>query len=349
MRRTAADRTHCVEMELFETVPCPLCGSPEHRQVRRIRDLRSNSSDAYSLVRCSNCRHVFVNPRPKQEEILRYYPDDYGPHHNLHAPPDDTSAEIDHSRSPWYLSRSVRAIPGLRRLYYWLTDSRDVVVPSFPQSGNRRPRLLELGCSDGDYLLKLAGLGWETTGIEPAEAPASRARQRGLDVTCGVLEPGAYDESSFDVVCAWHVIEHLHQPRDVVAEVARILKPGGELLLSLPNFGCWEQRFFGEYWYANEPPIHLQHFTSKSLRSLLAAQGFDDIQIGYQPNLSYVVGSVGLWLRAKQWFPRLAERLLQFPDHPTLAGQLILAFPAKFLAACRQGGRMTVRARRRSE
>jgi len=307
-----------------------------------------DTGEAFSIVRCRGCGHVYVNPRPTPQEILRYYPQDYGPHHN--AAEKQASGAADASReTPVYLSRGVRATPGLRRAYYWLTESRDVVFPDRPGRRHPPPRVLELGCSDGDYLRQLQERGWECVGLEPAARPAERARQRGLDVHCGVLEPGMFEPASFDAVCAWHVIEHLHEPRQVLQEVARILRPGGELLLSLPNYGCWEPHVFGEYWYVNQPPIHLQHFTPRSLRRLLQNCGFEEIEILHQRNLSNVVGSVALWLRDKKLLAGLAQRLFRYPDRPTLAGQLALAIPARVLAACRQGGRITVRARRRAE
>jgi SAM-dependent methyltransferase len=334
----------------FETVPCPLCGSERYTLDQYVRELIFESGEVFSVVRCDACGHRFVNPRPTEQEIFRYYPADYAPHHNSRAELPPSPADAQHSdRQPWYLSPAVRRIPGLRRAYYWLTETNDVLLPEPPERDDPAPRVLELGCSDGDYLLQLKERGWQTVGIEPAAPPAERARQRGLDVRCGVLEPGMFEPASFDAFCAWHVIEHLHQPRQVLQEVSRILRPGAELLLSLPNFGCWEPRLFREYWYANQPPIHLQHFTPRSLRRLLDTTGFEVVQCLHQRNLSYVVGSVGLWLRDKRLFPGLTQRLLRYPDTPTLAGQLALAIPARVLAACRQGGRITVRARRRND
>jgi len=330
----------------LETVPCPLCGSARYTLIRRARDLIYESGEVFAIVRCDACGHVFVNPRPTQQDIFRYYPADYAPHHNppVEAPAEQAD-EQDANRRAWYLSPAVRRIPGLRKAYYWLTETNDVLFPEQPKRVDKAPRVLELGCSDGDYLLQLQARGWEAVGIEPAAAPAERARQRGLDVRCSVLEPGMFPADSFDAVCAWHVIEHLHEPRVVAAELARILKPSGQLLLSLPNYGCWEPVVFGEYWYLTQPPIHLHHFTPRSLRTLLESSGFTDIRCLHQRNLSNVVGSVALWLRERALFPRLTERMMQYPDSPTLRGQLMLAIPARVLAACRQGGRMTACAR----
>jgi SAM-dependent methyltransferase len=334
----------------FETVPCPLCGSDRYTLIRRARDLIFESGEVFAIVRCDLCGHVFVNPRPTRQDIFRYYPEDYGPHHNVSgeaaAAPVGEQAGL---HQPWYLSPAVRRIPGLRRAYYWLSETDDVLLPQQPERGSLPPRILELGCSDGDYLLQLGERGWQTVGIEPAARPARRAQQRGLEVHHGVLEPGMFEAASFDACCAWHVIEHLHDPRQVLQEVARILRPGGELLLSLPNYGCWEPRLFGEYWYVNQPPIHLQHFTPRSLQRLLETCGFGHVRCLHQRNLSNVVGSMGLWLRDRRLFPRVAARLLSYPDSPTLRGQLALAIPARVLAACRQGGRITVRARRRDD
>ena len=152
--------------------------------------------------------------------------------------------------------------------------------------------------------------------------------------------------SSFDAVFAWMVVEHLHDPVATLRFARELLKPGGILSFSVPNFGCWERRAFGRFWYALQLPTHLQQFTSDSLRRLLEISGIELVELIHQRNVNNLVGSVGLWLRTK--FPRwsLGERLIRWIDNPSALGLCLLAPLARVLAVMRQAGRLTVVARR---
>lgn len=330
----------------WEQVPCPLCGSPRWSSYLKGREWLFDLPGEFQLVRCRDCRHVFLNPRPTPESIHHYYPRAYGPYH-LIEPSESTVETATRTPSadahpPWYLSRGVRAIPGLRRLYYWLSETYAEVIPEVEGPSKRA---LELGCADGRFLMRLQQSGWEVQGVEFAEEPAQRALARGLPVHVGRLEPGLLPARSFDAVFAWMVIEHLHDPLATLREVRRIAKDTAWLVLSVPNFGCWEPKVFGRYWYSLELPRHLHHFTTRSLRRMLEQCGFRMVRVIHQRNLLNLVGSIGLWWRA--WFPRsrLAARLIAYPDHPGFWSQLAMAPWAILLAWMRQGGRLTVIAR----
>ena len=253
----------------------------------------------------------------------------------------------------------LRYIPGLKRFYKWLIDDCSQPVPKAsllfpPNTVGRditteklpRPRALEIGCATGNYLVRLQQAGWDATGIEPGVRPASIARDRGLDVYCGMLKTCQLEAASFDMAAAWMVIEHVQDPRDTLQRIHALLKPGGVLLFSIPNAGCWEAKFFGSCWNAWDLPRHLHHFTPESVRSLLLQSGFSDIAIMHQRNLSYALGSLGLVLLARWPESKLGRWLLHYPDNPTVAAKLVLAPMAHMLACLRQGGRLTISARR---
>lgn len=122
---------------------------------------------------------------------------------------------------------------------------------------------------------------WNCVGIEPAAEVARRAIEHGFEVRVGSLEetvtadPHTFAPNSFEAVFAWMVIEHLHDPVATLRLTRELLKPGGTLSFSVPNFGCWERRAFGQFWYALQLPTHLQHFTTAALRRLLESSGFE--------------------------------------------------------------------------
>ena len=325
----------------LETVACPLCGSKQSTHVITGCDLLHRLPGEFRVVRCRDCAHCYVNPRPTPDAIGLYYPADYGPYHAAEAgsPINDAPAG---AKQPWYLSRRVRAVPGLRRFYYWLTRSDSTWVPPRP---TKRARALELGCSDGRFLEELGRAGWDAVGVEPSVEPARRAQQRGLAVHDGTLQPGMFPAGSFDACFAWMVVEHLHDPLATLREVRRLLAEDGWLIFSVPNFGCWEPRLFGRCWLDLDVPRHLQHFRPQTVRRLLSAAGFRPERIIHQRNVLGLIGSVGLWLRERRPQSTLGPALIQFANHPRMWPQIALAPLARLLAALRQGGRLTVIAR----
>lgn len=343
----------------WETVPCPLCGESDGSVCLRAQDLLYRTPGEFTLQRCSRCGHVFLNPRPTRECIGQFYPADYGPFHQPEAGGRGWRSEAGVQRSEPSGFRSWR---WLRRMVLWWIESRAAPVPRFEIANLKseisnsetlaRPRALELGCAHGAFLRQLREQGWECVGVEPAGEVARRAAESGLNVREGSLEsvlaadPRTFAPGGFDAIFAWMVVEHLHDPVATLRLVRGLLKPEGTLTFSVPNFGCWERRMFGRYWYALQLPTHVQHFTAASLCRLLKASGFELVELIPQRNVNNLVGSVGLWLRTR--FPRwsLGDRLIRWTDNPTALGLCLLTPLARLLAAIRQAGRLTIVARR---
>lgn len=373
-------------------IDCPLCGDAGHDDFLRSEDLEHGTGDDFRLVRCRRCGHVYLNPAPTAETLALCYPDGYGPHRD-----DDFDRDRDASRvggggfpsrdgpgddgepqredvgctfggdhpdaQPWYLTRPVRSIPGLRRFYYWLVDTKSQALPPVEPAGRTA---LELGCATGRFLETLRRRGWEASGVDLVEAPVRQARTRGFDVHLGDLRSAAFAEARFDDVFAWMVIEHLPDPAETLAEIYRIQRPGGWLCFSIPNFASPERRIFGKHWKGYDLPRHLQHFTPGRIRRLLTSSGYEQIRVIHQPDALNWIGSLGSRLlgvvpggqgsseisadarpRRDGFRHRQGERLRRwFFQNPPLAVQLALAFPAHLQAALRLSGRLTIQARK---
>lgn len=325
----------------WENACCAVCGSCRQQPAVRAANFLYGRPGSVQIVRCRDCGHYYVSPRPTRQTIGQYYPSDYGPH--VDRPPQGvTQPAGGDSPQPWHLSTPMRAMPGLRRLYYWLSNDDSEILPEWPGPG---ARALEIGCGSGRYLQKLQQAGWEAEGIEPAAAPSARSRQRGLAVRTGGLEDFQLADDHYDAVVSWMVLEHLHDPAAALRKIHRTLKPTGALLLSVPNFGCWERRVFGRYNMVINEPTHLQHFTPRSLRRLLNDNGFQVQRIRHQQNLYNVIGSLGILMQSRFPSKRAGRRLMDWIDDPSLRGRLALSPLAKVLAMVHQGGRLTVSAR----
>jgi SAM-dependent methyltransferase len=213
-------------------------------------DLLHPGPERFRLERCSRCGHLYQNPRPTEASIDRYYPSGY------------ISFERAIEDEPSLLRRLER------RYGSWKRSSR------IERAAGRIGRLLDVGCATGIFLASMRHAGWQVEGVEPSPSASTYARERlGLKVLTGRLEEAHYPEASFDVVTLWDVLEHVHEPRPVIAEAARILRPGGLLIVSVPNPDSIEARLLGEHWLGWDLPRHLNLFSPPQLRSFLASEG----------------------------------------------------------------------------
>ena len=124
-------------------------------------------------------------------------------------------------------------------------------------------RLLDVGCGSGEWLTLMKNHGWRVEGVDFDENAVRVARERGLEVHCGSLEEQRFPNDTFNAVTLNHVIEHVPDPVRTLTECARILKPGGRLILFTPNVSSLSHRIFRQDWRGLEPPRHLHLFSPR--------------------------------------------------------------------------------------
>ena len=234
----------------LEHIACVICGASAGDLVFAGPDLLHPSAERFQLERCTRCGHFYQNPRPTVAAIDRYYPSDY------------ISFQTAIEDEPNLLRRLER------RYGRWMRSSR------IQRAAGRPGRLLDIGCATGIFLDSMRRLGWQVEGVEPTASAAAYARERfGLKIFEGRLEDAGYPDASFDAISLWDVLEHVHDPRLVINEVARILRPGGLLIINIPNPDSLEARLLGEHWLGWDLPRHLNLFSPPQLRSFLASKG----------------------------------------------------------------------------
>lgn len=252
----------------------------------------------------------------------------------------------DQSTRPGLMRRALRRIPGLRKFLNWLGQESATWLPVPPLPG--RSQLLEIGCAHGGFLQTAAEAGWQVDGIEPSERAAAIARGKGLDVFCGDLQAAKLPNASRQAVVMWMVLEHVPNPRETVAEIARILDSGGVFALSVPNAATWERWMFGRYWLGYDAPRHLQIFTARRLKQLVSEQGFTNVRVLYQSGTRYWWGSLAAWGRRRFPSALWPERWMHyFRTDPPSAWHWLLLVPGKMSSLLRCSGRITVIAEKR--
>lgn len=144
---------------------------------------------------------------------------------------------------------------------------------------NRAPsaiRLLDVGCSSGAFLHTACRLGYRAEGVEPSADAAQTASDAGLKVFTGYLEQARFADATFDAITLIEIVEHLRDALGLMRECARILKPGGVVLVTTPNAQSWTARAMGARWAGfslNAMGGHISFFNPQSMRMLAARSG----------------------------------------------------------------------------
>lgn len=171
-----------------------------------------------------------------------------------------------------------------------------------------RGRLLEIGCASGHFLGACKRRGFDVTGVEVGAEIARAARERfGVEVTVAPVEELELPAANFDVICAWHVVEHVPEPLAIVQRLARALRPGGWLFVEVPNFGGVRSRREGAAWPLLDLPHHVGQFTPSSLGALLERSGFPTVELTsvpwgiYRPWPRRLVTHANQALKSRSW------------------------------------------------
>lgn len=272
-----------------EDVPrCPVCGSGEKKILYTgLKDHLFGAPGEWTLKECSGCGLVFLDPRPTLEDIRKAYATYYT--HSFSSPPGKRSSvqrlyqEIkrDYLGVRWGYYSELKTWQRLLGLLMYLHPGRRADLDFSVMYLKARPggRLLDVGCGSGESMERLQNLGWQAEGLDFDDKAVRAARARGLRVRLGTLQEQSYAGESFDVITMSHVIEHVHDPLNMLRECRRILKLDGRLVIVTPNVSSLGHKWFKEAWRGLEPPRHLQIFTPLTLRKLAGAAGFDSCMV----------------------------------------------------------------------
>lgn len=308
-----------------DAVCCDLCGSCASRQLYKLSDTYFNIPGEFLLQECTSCGLVYLSPRPTSESLGDFYPDQY-----------DNYQDRAVADERFFLMRWMRQQK--------LTQRRRFVER---QWGRTPGRLLDVGCSTGLFLNEMQEQGWEVLGLEPSSQAACYARER-FDVTVWEREllAAPISPSSLDVVTFWDVLEHTFSPREQLDRVAQLLKPGGAVVISVPNWSSLDRRVFGEFWQGLDPPRHLYVFSELHLKSYLEQTGFELTHSAcFMPAYFSFAMSVERWLQTID--PSLASGLARLLAVPGIRFPLMPWF--SLLNVLKKGPILTIFARKVSD
>jgi SAM-dependent methyltransferase len=262
----------------FEPAVCDACGSAVQKNLYSF-DFDGETS---GIVRCGGCGLAYTSPRPTASALGGFYGDGYYSFGTPKAA--DPNAPLG---SKERLRRTILA----RHMGYAGLNGADPGVPALltrflarflvMPDGDQRGTLLDVGCGSGERMLELQSFGWTVRGLEFSGSAAKAGQSAGLDIQVGDLTSAKIAPGSIDTITFYHSLEHVFSPSATLRAALTALKPGGQLLVAVPNFGSSERRLFGEGWDWLQMPTHLYHFDRTTLSRMVTAAGFQDVEVRY--------------------------------------------------------------------
>lgn len=269
----------------IQSRPCPkcyLCGTEGDSLYQDLRDRYFTAPGVWNMKKCRNisCGLVWLDPIPIKADIGKAY-QTYYTHSDLTIAGKDNTLvrRLNRAIRAGYLAyaygykngamRSLGLLAYVAPFRRAAVDFWSMYLPYMPNG-----RLLEVGCGGGSMLKDMQDQGWQVEGIDFDPSAVQNTRSKGLKAHTGTLEDLQYPENSFDAITMSHLIEHVHNPFELLKECRRILKPTGRLALVTPNINCAGHRIYGSSWFHLDPPRHLHIFTVDSLTKLLLKAGF---------------------------------------------------------------------------
>ncbi|MCK9204161.1 MAG: class I SAM-dependent methyltransferase [Bacteroidales bacterium] len=232
---------------------CPVCGSSGIAPFLYVPD-HFLTKETFLIQQCNCCGLKFVNPRPAENEIGRYYQTDEYISHN--AEKNDLTSTI------YKIARHV----SIRKKYGLLNKKKNIKT------------VLDIGCGTGEFLNYCQSKNMKICGQEPNSNARNFAIQHNHLQVYATLGDVENTKEHFDCITMWHVLEHIHSLNETLTIIKGLLKPTGELIIAVPNCNSWDAEHYLDFWAAYDVPRHLYHFNSSSLNALMAGHGFEIVK-----------------------------------------------------------------------
>jgi len=236
---------------------CLICGSTKIEPFLTCKD-HTVSQKMFEIKRCTSCGFRFTSPRPDDKDLGEYY------------------------KAESYVSHSDTKKGLVNTLYHWVRSYTLIKKLQLVMHHTKlkQGKILDYGAGTGAFLETCKKNKWEAYGIEPDEtARKVMAEKFNISSYVSLAEAKADNSfSGFDVITAWHVLEHVPDLKETLESFRTILKEKAILIVAVPNPDSYDAKHYKENWAAYDVPRHLWHFAPADMTKLCSDQGFKLIQ-----------------------------------------------------------------------
>ena len=277
----------------WEEVVCPTCGptAPSRLLFQR--------QDRHGIRLCHGCGLMFASPRFTPAKLAEIYERE-----------DVSDASVfenfDYARWKSQAGYNVRALTSYK--------VKDLLLNLVAQYLPAESRLLDVGCGFGLTVYEAKQRGYRADGIDISQRFLKLAREKlGLNLQQGRLEDAHFPDSSYDGVIFWDVLEHVHNPLELLSEIQRITRPGGYIFGQVPNWRGLSNRyktFLNRHGFAYKQfkhfgiPHHVFSFDEGSVRRILEKSGWRVVYLRSWSKLKFRLNPTPL----QRWFHEALER-----------------------------------------
>jgi len=222
------------------------------------------SQEEFDLLYDEELDMLITSPQPKPGQLGSYY------------------------ESEEYISHTDSQRSFTDKLYQWVKTytlkQKLRLINSFDTTDKM---LLDIGCGTGDFLKVCQRSGWKVNGVEPNKKARKIAFEKLKNNSADKINFNLESDISFyldkeirfDVISMWHVLEHVPDLKSYISNLKKLLKPGGVLIIAVPNFKSYDAKYYKQFWAAFDVPRHLWHFSQKSIRLLFSKQKMKVVKI----------------------------------------------------------------------
>jgi 2-polyprenyl-3-methyl-5-hydroxy-6-metoxy-1,4-benzoquinol methylase len=196
--------------------------------------------DEKGLVKCKACKFVFMERIPTESELQDYY-------------------------TRYSYTAEQKLPPSTITSYGLLLDEFE--------AHRKTNKLLDVGCGRGFFLDEAKKRGWEVYGSEYADEAIELCKSKGLKMHQGKLKKDAFNQSDFDVITSFEVIEHINNPNEEVSIIQSLLRAGGLFYCTTPNFDSAMRLYLKSDYNVICYPEHLSYYTKSTLTKVCEQNG----------------------------------------------------------------------------
>jgi len=233
---------------MVDIIECPICKNKDLQNFTRCIDY-TVSHETFELKLCKNCTLVITTPRPDTNKLSEYY------------------------QSEEYISHSGKSSGGIGFIYKiargFSLNWKKAIILNHKKEGS----ILDFGCGTGEFLNTMRNCGWDITGVEPSDHARTKAEILTIQKINHSLE--GIPDKKFDVITAWHVVEHVPDLLETTRKLKSLVKKDGIIFITVPNYQSPDGNFYKEGWAGFDVPRHLWHFSKKSMSALLQFTGLE--------------------------------------------------------------------------